>query len=89
MFWLLFLRFMLVLSLLCGILLLPSFLVRAAVKVAAALILVPVSLFLLLDALLVDGVGFRAVILVPVLSLAMQGIFIWAISRLFARRALI
>jgi hypothetical protein len=43
MFWLLFLRFMLVFSLLCGILLLPSFLVRAAVKVAAALILVPVS----------------------------------------------
>ena len=79
---------MLVLSLLCGILLLPSFLVRRC-QGREALILVPVSLFLLLDALLVDGVGFRAVILVPVLSLAMQGIFIWAISRLFARRALI
>jgi hypothetical protein len=87
MVWLLFLRFMLVFSLLCGILLLPPFLLRRAVKVAAALILFPVSFFLLLDALIVDGIGFRGVILVPVLSLAMQGIFVWAIFRLFARPA--
>jgi hypothetical protein len=86
MFWPLFLRFILVFTLLCGILLLPRFLVRRAVKVAAALILFPVSFFLLLDALLVDGIGFRAVILVPVLSLAMQGMFVQAISRLFATR---
>jgi hypothetical protein len=89
MFWLLLLPFRLVFGLLFGILLLPFFLLRAAVKVAAALILFPVVFALLLVALIVGGIGFWLVMLVPVLPLAVLALFLWTISRLFARPALI
>jgi hypothetical protein len=89
MFWLLLLPFRLVFGLLFGILLLPFFLLRAAVKVAAALILFPVVFALLLVALIVGGIGFWLVMLVPVLPLAGLALFLWTISRLFARPALI
>ncbi|MET0214836.1 MAG: hypothetical protein ABW292_17625 [Vicinamibacterales bacterium] len=89
MFWLLLLPFRLVFGLLFGILLLPFFLLRAAVKVAAVLILFPVVFALLLVALIVGGIGFWLVMLVPVLPLAVLALFIWTISRLFARPALI
>ena len=58
MFGLLLLPFRLVFGLLFGILLLPFFLLRAAVKVAAGLILLPVLFALLLVALIVGGIGF-------------------------------
>ena len=89
MFWLLLLPFRLVVGLLFGILLLPFFLLRAAVKVAAALILFPVVFALLLVALIVGGIGFWLVMLVPVLPLAVLALFLWTVSRLFARPALI
>jgi hypothetical protein len=89
MFWLLLLPFRLVFGLLFGILLLPFFLLRAAVKVAAALILFPVVFALLLVALIVGGIGLWLVMLVPVLPLAVLAFFLWTISRLFARPALI
>jgi hypothetical protein len=89
MFWLLLLPFRLVFGLLFGILLLPFFLLRAAVKVAAALILFPVVFALLLVALIVGGIGFWLVMLVPVLPLAVLALFLWTVSRLFARPALI
>jgi hypothetical protein len=89
MFWLLLLPFRLVFGLLFGILLLPFFLLRAAVKVAAALILFPVIFALLLVALIVGGIGFWLVMLVPVLPLAVLALFLWTVSRLFARPALI
>jgi hypothetical protein len=89
MFWLLLLPFRVVFGLLFGILLLPLFLLRAAVKVAAALILFPVVFALLLVALIVGGIGFWLVMLVPVLPLAVLALFLWTISRLFARPALI
>jgi hypothetical protein len=89
MFWLLLLPFRLVFGLLFGILLLPFFLLRAAVKFAAALILIPVVVALLLVALIVGGIGFGLVMLVPVLPLAVLALFLWAISRLFARPAFI
>jgi hypothetical protein len=89
MFWLLLLPFRLVFGLLFGILLLPFFLLRAAVKVAAALMLFPVVFALLLVALIVGGIGFWLVMLVPVLPLAVLALFLWTISRLFARPALI
>lgn len=89
MFWLLLLPFRLVFGLLFGILLLPFFLLRAAVKVAAALILFPVVFALLLVALIVGGIGFWLVMLVPVLPIAVLALFLWTISRLFARPALI
>jgi hypothetical protein len=89
MFWLLLLPFRLVFGLLFGILVLPFFLLRAAVKVAAALILLPVVFALLLVALIVGGIGFWLVMLVPVLPLAVLALFLWAISRLFTRPALI
>ena len=89
MFWLLLLPFRLVFGLLFGILLLPFFLLRAAVKVAAALILFPVVFALLLVALIVGGIGFWLVMLVPVLPLAVLALFLWTISGLFARPALI
>jgi hypothetical protein len=89
MFWLLLLPFRLVFGLLFGILLLPFFLLRAAVKVAAALILFPVVFALLLVALIVRGIGFWLVMLVPVLPLAVLALFLWTVSRLFARPALI
>jgi hypothetical protein len=89
MFWLLLLPFRLVFGLLFGILLLPFFLLRAAVKVAAALILFPVVFAFLLVALIVGGIGFWLVMLVPVLPLAVLALFLWTISRLFARPALI
>ncbi len=89
MFWLLLLPFRLVFGLLFGILLLPFFLLRAAVKVAAALILFPVVFALLLVALIVGGIGFWLVMLVQVLPLAVLALFLWTVSRLFARPALI
>ena len=89
MFWLLLLPFRLVFGLLFGILLLPFFLLRAAVKVAAALILFPVVFALLLVALIIGGIGFWLVMLVPVLPLAVLALFLWTVSRLFARPALI
>jgi hypothetical protein len=89
MFWLLLLPFRLVFGLLFGILLLPFLLLRAAVKVAAALILFPVVFALLLVALIVGGIGFWLVMLVPVLPLAVLALFFWTLSRLFARPALI
>jgi hypothetical protein len=89
MFWLLLLPFRLVFGLLFGILLLPFFLLRAAVKVAAALILFPVVFALLMVALIVGGIGFWLVMLVPVLPLAVLALFLWTVSRLFARPALI
>ena len=89
MFWLLLLPFRLVFGLLFGILLLPFFLLRVAVKVAAALILFPVVFALLLVALIVGGIGFWLVMLVPVLPLAALALFLWTVSRLFARPALI
>jgi hypothetical protein len=89
MFWLLLLPFRVVFGLLFGILLLPLFLLRAAVKVAAALMLFPVVFALLLVALIVGGIGFWLVMLVPVLPLAVLALFLWTISRLFARPALI
>jgi hypothetical protein len=85
MFGLLLLPFRLVLSLLFGILLLPFFLLRAAIKVVAALILLPVVFGLLLVAMVVGGIGFWLLMLVPVLPLAVLAFFIWAISRLLAR----
>jgi hypothetical protein len=88
-FWLLLLPFRLVFGLLFGILLLPFVLLRAALKVAAALILLPVVFALLLVALIVGGIGFWLVMLVPVLPIAVLALFLWAISRLFARPALI
>ena len=89
MFWLLLLPFRLVFGLLFGILLLPFFLLRAAVKVVAALILFPVVFALLLVALIVGGIGFWLVMLVPVLPLVVLALFLWTASRLFARPALI
>jgi hypothetical protein len=78
-----------VFGLVFGILLLPFFLLRAAVKFAAALVLLPVVFALLLVALIVGGIGFWLVMLVPVLPLAVLALFLGAISRLFARPALI
>jgi len=87
MFWLLLLPFRLVFGLLFGILLLPLIILRGAVKVAAALIFFPVVLALLLVALIVGGIGFWLVMLVPVVPLAVLALLLWAVSRLFARPA--
>jgi hypothetical protein len=43
----------------------------------------------LLVALIVAGIGFSLAMLVPVLPLAVLALFLWAVSRLFARPALI
>jgi hypothetical protein len=40
-------------------------------------------------ALIVGGIGFWLVMLVPVLPLAVLALFLWTVSRLFARPALI
>jgi len=87
MFWLLLLPFRLVFGVLFGILLLPLIILRGAVKVAAALIFFPVLLALLLVALIVGGIGFWLVMLVPVVPLAVLALLLWAVSRLFARPA--
>ena len=83
MFRLLFLPFTLTFWLIFGLLALPFLILRVALRLIGALILLPIMFVIALIGLLLGGLAFSLVVLVPV---AFAVFCVWALMRLASPR---